>query len=298
MEIKENVLKILEEADRVMTERLNWLRDNFDCFYLTTDEILAYKHMVYSGEFAKYAVALEDIYGEDYARVVLPLNGWYSDFELSPILKKVRDRMVRFDVVMGKTLGQCARKQGAPISDKLAGLTIAQFVDEDKTELQHRLIEAFDKSGLYFDRWNVPVVDPCGGIKKQADPKAPRLLAEYEFLNGYAEAFALSKEDLEELKKYGISGPTLLMCSTTSDILRQVKDINFREQLLRHTPLILNGKIAEQIRKEKRQSMPVWEGKLPEGEALKMFQIIRAGEIARQGAVVGDAERAVIVATI
>jgi hypothetical protein len=44
--------------------------------------------------------------------------------------------------------------------------------------------------------------------------------------------------------------------------------------------------------------MPVW-GETPEGEALKMLEEIRAGEIARQGvAVVGDTERAIIVATI
>ena len=292
MELKDNVLAIIKEVDIAFTERLNQLRDEFEAFYLTTDEILAYKDYLYSGYFPALVENLIRLYDEQSARyMIFDEDPRSCDYYLAPIYQKVRDRMIQNDVVMGKQLGLLVRKHSAPLAQKRVYVTLAEFVDDTKTELTRKLTREFDLAGLWFSEWNEPKVDRSGGIKKQADPKAPALLAEYEFLMQYVNAFALEEKDAEMLYRYGITSPTLLMCSTASDILNHVRDINFREQLFKKSPLILNGQIAKKLIVQKRASMPVWEGKYPEGEVLKMFKMVQGFEYASRAQLMGVSER-------
>jgi hypothetical protein len=288
------VLRLLKDLDAVWTSRLNKLREERDCFFLTTDEIFAYKDMVYNGYIADLVVEFDAVRGEEYTRdMMMSVAYGGEDPGLRMIYKMMRDRMLAGDTILGEKLGTYAKREGFSISDEWANMTVAQFADEDREYTKCRIIDSLKNRGLWFDKRCRPDESYRNGLQ-QAGIVIENMRGEYEFLTRYADAFALPVDDMRELGKFDIKNPTLLMMSTSSDVLRCVTDINFRGKILGHTPLILDGNLAEKLKEEKLHSMPVWEGRNPEGDALEMLEVIRAGEIARKGgAVVGNAERAV-----
>lgn len=296
MEYKKNVLEIVSAIDKDVTTYLNKLRDNLECFYLTTDEILAYKNMIYGSEAGviKTVAIYEDLYGEEYANALCrALTESGVETLVRPILQKVRDRMVKDDVILGKTLGQRARKEGVHISSEKTNIKIAHLLDSSKEELLGEMAKMYDDLGIL--EWGkhsfLSTIVKGGSFVDQRESQSE--FAEYNFLMNYIDGFSLTQAEIQALSKYGVYSPTMYMCMTTGDILNQVKDINLTEYFFKNRPMLLEEKFARQLKKQKRCSMPVWEGRTPNGDELKMFEVVRAGEIAMQYCLPSQTERAV-----